>query len=78
MTSKYVRLCYLHGSDHVFDCYLLSLFSQPVVSIPCSTNDCQKDLKVKAKTPLTEFLETVKTTLLELPARSRTSLSESS
>lgn len=28
--------------------------------------DCHKDLKVKAKTPMTEFLETVKTTLQEL------------
>jgi inositol hexakisphosphate/diphosphoinositol-pentakisphosphate kinase len=29
--------------------------------------DCQKDLKVKAKAPLTEFLQTVKNTLKELP-----------
>ena len=32
------------------------------------SDDCTKDLKVKAKTPMTEFLETVKTTLQELPS----------
>ena len=31
-----------------------------------SVKDCKKDLKVKAKGPLTEFLRTVKTTLAEL------------
>lgn len=30
------------------------------------SKDCRKDLKVKAKAPLTEFLQTVKTTLSEL------------
>jgi len=30
------------------------------------SKDCRKDLKVKAKAPLTEFLQTVKTTLCEL------------
>lgn len=31
-----------------------------------STKDCKKDLKVKAKAPMIEFLRTVKTTLSEL------------
>jgi hypothetical protein len=31
-----------------------------------SVKDCKKDLKVKAKAPLTEFLRVVKTTLSEL------------
>ncbi|GAX21470.1 inositol-hexakisphosphate/diphosphoinositol-pentakisphosphate 1-kinase [Fistulifera solaris] len=34
--------------------------------------NCTKDLKVKAKAPLTEFLETVKTTLAELERSSQT------
>ena len=31
-----------------------------------SSKDCKKDLKVKAKAPMVEFLRTVKTTLAEL------------
>jgi len=31
-----------------------------------SVKDCRKDLKVKAKAPMTEFLSTVKTTLAEM------------
>jgi hypothetical protein len=37
-----------------------------------SVKNCTKDLKVKAKAPLTEFLETVKTTLAELERSSQT------
>lgn len=37
-----------------------------------SVKNCTKDLKVKAKSPLTEFLETVKTTLAELERSSQT------
>jgi len=33
------------------------------------TKDCKKELKVKAKAPLTEFLETVRKTLIELEER---------
>ena len=33
------------------------------------TDDCKKELKVKAKAPMTEFLETVKNTLAELDKR---------
>lgn len=33
----------------------------------CSTEDCRKDLKVKSKAPLTEFLEIVKLTLSQAP-----------
>jgi hypothetical protein len=32
-----------------------------------SSKDCKKDLKVKAKAPLTEFLAVVKETLAGLP-----------
>lgn len=38
------------------------------------TKNCRKDLKVKAKTPLTEFLQTVKTTLTELSGSDNESL----
>ena len=31
-----------------------------------SSKNCKKDLKVKAKAPMVEFLRTVKTTLAEL------------
>ena len=33
--------------------------------------DCKKDLKVKAKIPMTEFLRTVRTTLVELDKESQ-------
>jgi len=33
----------------------------------CSSKDCNKDLKVKAKQPLTEFLAVIKETLADLP-----------
>ena len=35
-------------------------------------DNCKKDLKVKAKTPMTEFLRTIKTTLAELTRESDT------
>jgi len=40
------------------------------ITFSCSVKDCKKDLKVKAKAPLTEFLRVVKETLSEMDSNS--------
>ena len=45
-----------------FSCIVLSII---IVIFNCSVKDCKKDLKVKAKAPMTKFLGVVKKTLSE-------------